>query len=154
MPDRWTDDQAVDLLKLAAAYDNRQPSQMQATVWAADLSDAGVLPVDAAQAIRQHYRDRPDVYLKPGHVIAIAGEMRRARTANDGVREAIEAYDRPDAVNPRTVAPRILEMLAAARARVAARDAESHAAASEPSGEGCGHPRDRWDDLSGPGGAG
>lgn len=148
-----TPDQANELLKVASVYDGRKPSELAADVWAADLSDAGVEPLDAAHAIRAHYRDQPDTWIKPGHVIALAREARRARTANDAAQAAIAAYDRPDVVDPRTVAPRILQMLADARARVASRTAQAAQDAPERPGGGHGHPvpvRTRRDVLSGP----
>jgi len=76
-PPPVTQDQAVDILKIASAYDGRKPSELQATVWAADLTDGRVAVQDAAQAVRTWYRDNPDGYIKPGHVVAEARAVRR-----------------------------------------------------------------------------
>lgn len=153
MPDPMAPDEALKILMVAAAYDGREPSELQAGLWAADLNDAGIPVVDAVQAVRQHYRDRPDTYLKPGHVIAIARELIADRTRNNAAQAAIDAYDNPNTVDPRTVAPRILQMLADARARVAARGAQAAQNATERPGGPPGHPvplqGDR-DDLNGP----
>jgi hypothetical protein len=91
MTDPVTPDQAAEVLKIASAYDGRKPSELQATVWAADLTDARVSTVDAAQAVRRHYTDRPDVYVKPGHVIAIVREANADREERERTRRMLDS---------------------------------------------------------------
>lgn len=66
---------AAHVLAVCAAYDNRQPSQAAAMAWAADLGD--ITREEAVQGVRDHYRERPDEWIKPGHVIAIVKRFRR-----------------------------------------------------------------------------
>lgn len=69
--------EAFQLLTLASARDNRKVSQSTAKVWADDLSDVSL--VDAAAALREHYRERPDVYLLPGHILSGARKIWKQR---------------------------------------------------------------------------
>jgi hypothetical protein len=121
MPDRMTTDEAVEVLKIASAYDGRQPSVLQATVWAADLGDAGVDVTTAAQALRRFYLDRPDDYVKPGHVIAIARKAARERAEQAAVRVALDAPDRVQRDEAGMV--KIRQLIADAKARLAAETA-------------------------------
>lgn len=119
MADPMTPDEANNVLMVASAYDARKPSELSAGLWAADLNDAGVSATDAAQAVRQHYRDRPDTYVKPGHVIAIAREAARARADQEATRLAL-AGPRPGVIPAEEGARRVQQMLAEHRARKAA----------------------------------
>lgn len=87
MPDRITPAEATDVLKIASVYDGRKPSELQSTVWAADLGDAHITAEEAARAVREHYTERPDVYVKPGHVIAIARDWARERAERERTAE-------------------------------------------------------------------
>lgn len=66
--------EAFQLLTLASARDNRTVSQSVAKVWAADL-DRIPLPI-AIEALTLHYREQPDKWLQPGHVVAGARRVR------------------------------------------------------------------------------
>jgi hypothetical protein len=88
--------EAMHVLAVAAAYDNRPPSQATATTWAYDLAD--IKQAEAIDAVREHYRDHPDTWIKPGHVIAIVKRARSLGLANSSRVEiaAIERLDRDD----------------------------------------------------------
>lgn len=140
------------VLAKASAVDRRDPDAAADEVWAETLTRAGVDFPDAMAAVAIHYGRTVD-YMRPFHVIAIARELARDRVGNEGVQAAIEAYDLPGRVDPKTVAPRIRQMLADARARLAAAPAESNAGATERGSGGTGHPvpiRTGRDALSGP----
>jgi hypothetical protein len=66
--------EAFQLLTLASARDNRTVSQSVAKVWAADLEQIP-LPI-AIEALTLHYREQPDKWLQPGHVVAGARRVR------------------------------------------------------------------------------
>jgi len=72
-----TEEEAFKLLMECSARDNRQVSRPHAVVWAEDLHD---IPFqDAREAARAHYREKPGVWLLPGHIIAGAKAIRRER---------------------------------------------------------------------------
>ncbi len=71
--------EAFGLLTLASARDNRAVTAEVARVWAADLH--GIDPADAATAMQEHYRERPDVWLLPGHIVQGVRRLRTAREA-------------------------------------------------------------------------
>ncbi|MBN6777409.1 hypothetical protein JRG19_02440 [Pseudoclavibacter alba] len=73
--------EAHALLLAASARDGRAVRDEIAAVWADDLADVTVH--EAQAAMREFYRERPDEWLRPGHIL---GEVRRARR-----REAREA---------------------------------------------------------------
>jgi len=139
MPNPITPGHAARVLAKASAVDRRDPDAAADEVWAETLTRAGVDYRDAMAAVAIHYGRTVD-YLRPFHVIAIARELAHDRVGNEGVRAAIEAYDSPDVVNPRTVAPRILQMLADARARVAAEASQAAQDGPGRPGGGYGHP--------------
>lgn len=152
MTEPITPRRAAMVLARASGIDMRNPDAAADELWSQVLTAAGVAFEDAMAAVTIHYGRSTD-RLMPAHVVAIARDLARDRTANTAARQAIEAYDLPDVVDPRTVAPRIVQMLADARARVAARAAEGHAGAPERLGGGYGHPvplRTGRDVLSGP----
>lgn len=66
---------AKKVLACAAAYDKRKPSQTETVLWAADLGDTTLS--EAVNAVREHFKTRPDVYLQVGHVIEIVKRYRR-----------------------------------------------------------------------------
>lgn len=80
--------EAFQLLTLASARDNRTVSQSVAAVWASDLED--VVLEDAVAALTLHYRERPDVWLQPGHVIAGARRVREVARREANKVRAIE----------------------------------------------------------------
>lgn len=128
---------AVDILKVASAYDGRKPSELQAQVWAADLTDAGVSATDAAQAIRRHYTERPDVYVKPGHVIGLMRDKIAERQERERTARALAATaDRPGVLPPGELHRRLAEATAAALAARAAREAAQTPGVSEGRAEG------------------
>jgi hypothetical protein len=89
-------EEAGYVLAVAAAYDNRPPSQAVATTWAYDLKD--VTQADAIDAVREHYKANPDTWIKPGHVIEIVKRGRSVALARSSRVEnaAIEALDPDD----------------------------------------------------------
>ena len=74
--------EAFKLLTLASARDNRTVSQSVAAVWAGDLDR--VTFADGVDALTLHYREKPDVWLQPGHVVAGAYRVRDARAIAQG----------------------------------------------------------------------
>ena len=75
--------EAFKLLTLASARDNRTVSKSVAMVWAADLDR--VTLADATEALVLHYRERPDTWLQPGHVITGARRVRAARERDERI---------------------------------------------------------------------
>jgi hypothetical protein len=69
--------EAFALLTLASARDNRTVSQSIAAVWAGDLEFVSF--ADGAAALTLFYREQPDTWLKPGHVVAGAYRVKDAR---------------------------------------------------------------------------
>ena len=69
--------EAWQLLTLASARDNRTVSQSVAKVWAGDLERVAL--DEAVEALTLHYREQPDTWLQPGHVIAGAKRVRLLR---------------------------------------------------------------------------
>lgn len=69
--------EAFQLLTLASARDNRTVSQSVAKVWAEDLERVAL--ADAIEGLKIHYREQPEKWLQPGHVIAGARRAREAR---------------------------------------------------------------------------
>jgi hypothetical protein len=69
--------EAFQLLTLASARDNRTVSPSVARVWASDLERVSL--ADAVEALTLHYRERPDVWLQPGHVVAGVRRVRDRR---------------------------------------------------------------------------
>jgi hypothetical protein len=65
------------LLTLASARDNRTVSESVAKVWAVDLE--WVSFSDGVEALTLHYREQPDKWLQPGHVVAGARRAKDAR---------------------------------------------------------------------------
>ncbi len=79
-------EEAATLLGLAAARDNRKPSQAMALAWHEDLGD---LDFDVArEALGRHYRTSTD-YLMPVHIRLLAEDVVRERRR--AIREAKEA---------------------------------------------------------------
>lgn len=88
-------EEANYVLSVCAAYDSRPPSQATATAWAYDLAE--VTLDEAVAAVREHYREHPDTWIKPGHVLALVKTRRRLGLANvSRVEEAALAQIDPD----------------------------------------------------------
>lgn len=88
--------EAVQVLAVAASYDARRASTVEAQTWAYELRDVDL--VDAIAAVREHYRVRPDDRIRPGHVLTILADRRRHRLANVSRLEAaaLRAIDPDD----------------------------------------------------------
>ena len=78
--------EAFALLTLASGRDNRTVSQAVAKIWAADLDLVNF--DDAEGALTLHYRERPDVWLQPGHVITGARRVQALRDRDERVNGA------------------------------------------------------------------
>lgn len=107
-----TFDEAATLLALAAARDNRKPSEAMASAWSEDLDG---VPFDLARlAIGQHFRESTE-YLMPVHIRRIATELdreqRRAIREAKEQRLAIEAAAETDARPLKDRAPAIQEFV-------------------------------------------
>lgn len=87
--------EAVYVLAVAAAYDNRRPSRVDAQTWAYELKH--VDRDTAVAAVREHYRARPDDRIRPGHVLAVIhGRRRLGLDQSSRVEEAALAAIDPD----------------------------------------------------------
>lgn len=82
--------EAFQLLTLASARDNRTVSASVAKVWAGDLEDIDL--EEAIEALTLHYKEQPDKWLQPGHVVAGVRRVRerRAREQRIANRPALE----------------------------------------------------------------
>lgn len=67
----------AELLTLAAAFDNRTPSETAARAWAGAIDDA-VTPADAKQIIIDHYA-RERTWIMPSDINASSAMVRRSR---------------------------------------------------------------------------
>lgn len=77
-----TPEQVVDLLTLIAARDRRTLGKADVTVWAYDIGDLDF--TDAQQAVADHFREDPDVWLMAGHVRKRVKAIREARIGPPG----------------------------------------------------------------------
>lgn len=81
---------ALRVLLVASAFDEREPSKIQASVWAEELTALG-LDVDLAiEAVRRYYRENPDGRVRPGHLSRYAWQVRQERR-DDARHREIEA---------------------------------------------------------------
>lgn len=76
-------EQVIDLLAIVQAGDNRTVGKNDVILWSQVLS--GCDPDDCAEAIVAHRRERPGVWIEPGHVVAGARVVRRERYERSGV---------------------------------------------------------------------
>ena len=77
----------IDLLCVIAAVDRRTIGEADVAVWHELIGD---LPKDLAlQAIKDHFREQPGVWLEPGHIVAGVRAIRRDRA----MREPLEARE-------------------------------------------------------------
>jgi len=76
----------VDLLTAVAAGDRRQIGEADITAWTAVIGDLG--RDECLAAVVVHRRERPGVWLEPGHLLAI---VRAARTERGRREDAIAA---------------------------------------------------------------
>lgn len=81
------------LLTRLQVLDNRQVDRLTADAW---WPIVGHLRYDdALEAMHNHFRDNPDIYLKPGHIAVGARSLRDSRTRYDHTRD-----DRGNAPRP------------------------------------------------------
>jgi hypothetical protein len=105
-------DDVIDVLTAVAAADRRTVGHADVDVWQAVIGD---LPKDPAlQAVRDHLREQPGVWLEPGHVYQRARvfmrdqlereptELREARQAALDAKAAEDAAERVHWVGPLT----------------------------------------------------
>jgi hypothetical protein len=88
-------DDAVKLLAIASAFDNRKPNEAQAIAWAEVLD--GLDPRDCVEAIKGHYKESKE-YLMPAHVVARARMAMLDRRERQQVEEHLAIMAQP--VNP------------------------------------------------------
>ena len=85
-------DEAKGLVALASAVDNRQITDITVNEWMHALHDLEI--GDCVEALREHRREKPGVYLEPGHIAA--GVKRIIATANQtAARQLTATYDKP-----------------------------------------------------------
>ncbi|WP_078345162.1 hypothetical protein [Mycobacteroides chelonae] len=71
-------DEVIDVLSAVVAADRRTVGKADVDVWQAVIGD---LPFDTAvNAVRDHLRECPDVWLQPGHIYARVKAKRRDET--------------------------------------------------------------------------
>lgn len=83
--------EAHALLIKASARDNRVVSGAAAQTWADDLPDVSF--TDAEAAMRDHYRERPDTWLLPGHILAGARKIRKLRDERERIARQLAARE-------------------------------------------------------------
>jgi hypothetical protein len=84
-----TRDDVIDVLSVVAAATRRTVGEMDADIWQAII---GELPKDLAlQAVRDHLRDQPSVWLEPGHVYQRARAIRRDELDRSAAPRQIES---------------------------------------------------------------
>jgi hypothetical protein len=89
-------DDAVKLLAIASAFDNRKPNEAQAIAWAEVLD--GLDPRDCVEAIKGHYKESKE-YLMPAHIVSRARMMmldRRDRQTAEEHLAIMAAPERPE----------------------------------------------------------
>jgi hypothetical protein len=85
----------IDLLSLVAAADHRTVGENDVILWREILKDT---PKDLAmQAILDHIREHPGVWLEPGHVVAGVRAIRRDRYERLSLDELAARQDAMDA---------------------------------------------------------
>lgn len=119
------------VLAVAAAYDNRPPSEAMATTWAFDLGD--ITRDDAVEAVREHYRAHPDTWIKPGHVVEILKSSRKTAVSQSSRLEfeLLRSID-PDAPDYDEQVQAALQRARSAPAEGAAIPAQQRALAPRP----------------------
>lgn len=79
----------IDVLSVVAAATRRSVGEADVSIWEPII---GSLPKDLAlQAVRDHIRDSPGVWLEPGHVYQRARAIRRDEMERDNWAPAIES---------------------------------------------------------------
>lgn len=128
--------EALEVLAVAAIYDDRKESVVAAEEWAMALTAMGVTAREAAAAVRQHYIDAPDTRVRPGHLLPLIQAHRRrvgeAQAAANREAMALEP-GRPAAGSPEAIAAhnRLRAIIVKA---AAAREARLASERSTPSG--------------------
>lgn len=74
--------EAARLLAFITAIDNRTPSEAAIPVWADLLNDVSFY--DAMDAVKEHTRTQPGVFLEPGHVLRLVRAARARRIEEAG----------------------------------------------------------------------
>lgn len=101
----------IELLGVIAVVDKRTVGEADVIAWQTIVGD---LPKgDALRAVRDHFRERPGVWLEPGYIVQRVRAMRRDRLERRSLAEIRADEDRMDA----RMAPRLAEAEAVAAAR-------------------------------------
>lgn len=99
-----TPDDVIDVLSAVAAVDRRTVGEADVIMWHQII---GHLPKDLAlQAVVDHFREHPGVWLEPGHIVAGVRAIRHDRFQRQSLDE-IEAYN--DEMDAR-LSPKIAEL--------------------------------------------
>ncbi|YCU47991.1 zinc finger domain-containing protein [Mycobacteroides abscessus] len=89
-----TRDEVIDVLTAVVAADRRTVGKADVDVWQAVIGD---LPVEmAVEAVRDHLRERPDVWLQPGHIYERVKAKRRDQLARESADERRAREDQRD----------------------------------------------------------
>jgi hypothetical protein len=100
----------IELLGVIAVVDKRTVGEADVIAWETIIGD---LPAgDALLAVRDHFRERPGVWLEPGHIVQRVRAVRRDRLERRSLAEIQADEDRMDA----RMAPRLAEAEARKRA--------------------------------------
>ncbi|MEX7470163.1 hypothetical protein AB4Z39_10670 [Mycobacterium adipatum] len=73
-------DDVIDVLTAVAAADRRTVGEADVQIWLGVLEH---IPLDVAlEAVRDHLRDKPDMWMQPGHVYQRSREIMRNKSLN------------------------------------------------------------------------
>ncbi|PVA66194.1 hypothetical protein [Mycobacteroides abscessus] len=90
-----TRDEVIDVLTAVVAADRRTVGKADVDVWQAVIGD---LPAAMAiEAVRDHLRERPDVWLQPGHIYERVKAKRRDQLARESAEDRRAREDHRDA---------------------------------------------------------
>ncbi|WP_078324471.1 zinc finger domain-containing protein [Mycobacteroides salmoniphilum] len=90
-----TRDEVIDVLTAVVAADRRTVGKSDVDVWQAVI---GELPVEMAiDAVRDHLRERPDVWMQPGHIYERVKAKRRDQLARESTDDRRAREDGRDA---------------------------------------------------------
>lgn len=81
-------DDVIDVLSVVAAATRRSVGETDVEIWLGVIGDLD--KPDALQAVRDHLRERPGIWLEPGHIVERVRATRRDRLERepDRMREA------------------------------------------------------------------
>lgn len=90
--------EATEVLKMVARFDRRTIAGDDIKLWAAVLSQHGVSLHQAIRAVEKHYTDRPDDWIKPGHIVGIVARERSTGLAHSArlEQQALASIDADD----------------------------------------------------------